>query len=52
MLKMLRNELDTKRITIWEELCSIICCTRSRSYLDFILTNFSRKEEEEKERRE
>ena len=52
MLKMLRSELDTKRITIWEEFCSIICCERSRTYLDFILTNFSKREEAERERRE
>lgn len=52
MLKMLRDELDTKNITIWEELCSIICCGRSRSYLDFILNNFSKREEEERLKRE
>ena len=52
MLKMLRDELDTKNITIWEELCSIICCSRSRSYLDFILKNFSKREEEERLKRE
>ena len=52
MLKMLRDELDTKKITIWEELCSIICCGRSRSYLDFILNNFSKREEEERLKRE
>ena len=52
MLKMLRNELDTKRVTIWEEFCSIICCERSRTYLDFILENFSKREEAERERRE
>ena len=45
MLKMLRSELDAKRITIWEELCSIVCCTRSRAYLDYILNNFSKREE-------
>ena len=49
---MLRDELETKKITIWEELCSIICCNRSRSYLDYILNNFSKREEAERERLE
>ena len=52
MLKMLRDELETKKVTIWEELCSIICCNRSRSYLDFILKNFGKREEAERERKE
>ena len=47
---MLRDELETKKVTIWEELCSIICCDRSRSYLDFILKNFGKREEAERER--
>ena len=52
MLKLLRDELETKKITIWEELCSVICCGRSRAYLDFILNNFSKREEEERLKRE
>ena len=44
MISKLRNELSQKGVTIWEELCAIICCERSRTYLNFILDRFDAAE--------
>ena len=51
---MLRSELDGRQVTVWEELCAIICCERSRSYLNTMLIKYDEKEKEyqEKKRRE
>ena len=51
MLQMLRSELDGKRVTVWEELCSVICCERSRSYLNTLLIKFDEKEKEFQEKK-
>ena len=49
---MLRNELDQdKRRTVWDELCAIICCGRSRAYLNNLLVKFDEKEKEYRERK-
>ena len=48
---MLRSELDGKRITVWQELCAVICCDRSRAYLDTLMVKYDEKEKEYQEKK-
>ena len=51
---MLRSDLGGERVTVWQELHAIICCERSRSYLNSLLIKYDEKEKEyqEKKRKE
>ena len=48
---MLRSELDGRKVTVWEELCAVICCERSRSYLNTLLVKYDEKEKEYQEKK-